>query len=790
MGNTVLSREKLCDDHFIRTFSNSDEQVAFPLGGIGTGNVSIGARGELKDWEIFNRPGKGVSLPYTFFALRTQVDGDKPVVRVLEGRLNPPYHASGGLYPSTLAGLPRMGETRFKGEYPICFVDYIDSKVPLQINLQAYTPFIPLNPQDSGIPTAIFKFRLTNTSSRRVNVTLVGSIFNAVGFDAGSLGQNVNVYRREDGFSGLYFSSEQFDGDELPFGNMTFVTTSSSTTVKTAWLRSGWFDTLQDFWDDFTQDGLLTDNTYDNPSSDGQSDVGSLGVVYTLEPGEHEEALFILSWYFPNRPYAWSSTCECDGGCEITQNYYATMFSDSWDVTGYVLDNFERLQNDTFRFHDAFFSSTLPGYVLDAVSSQMGIIRSTTCMWFADGRFFGWEGCHGRQGCCHGTCTHVWNYAQSLAFLFPSLEQEMRKINFLYQTDESGGMAFRTNLPLGKDFWEGRAADGQMGTIMRLYREWKLSGDNDFLRELWPKAKLAMEYAWEHWDQDQDGVMEGSQHNTYDINFEGPNSMMTSFYLGALKACAEMARAMGDEVSARKYQDLFERGRRRVEELLWNGEYYVQRIDDVDAYKYQYGTGCLSDQVIGQWFARIVGLGDLFDKEHVKTALRSIFIYNFLDDFSEHSNCQRTYVLNDEKGLLLCSWPHGGRPRFPFPYSDEAWTGIEYQVASHMIYEGLVDEGLTIVKAARERFDGIKRNPWNEYECGNHYARAMSSWALLTALSGFSFDMTKNEFSFDPKINRENFKCFWITGKAWGTYTRMETDEGVRESVDILYEKK
>jgi non-lysosomal glucosylceramidase len=498
----VFSREELYEDSSIRTFSNCAEQVAFPLGGIGTGNVSIGARGQLKDWEIFNRPGKDVTLPFTFFALRVQAESNEPVVRVLEGKMNPPYHASGGLYPSTLAGLPSMEKTCLKGEYPICHIDFMDPSVPLDISLQAYTPFIPLNPEDSGIPTAIFKFRLKNTSSKKVNVSLIGSIFNAVGFDVNSLGQNVNTYRKEDGFSGLYLSSNKFTPEELPFGNMTFVTTSDSTTVKTSWLRSGWFDTLQDFWDDFTDDGLLIDNTYDEPSSKMKSDVGSLGVVYTLQPGQEEEVLFILSWYFPNRPYAWRSTCECGDGCEITQNYYATMFSDSWDVTKYVLDNYDRLESDTFLFHDAFFSSTLPGYVLDAVSSQMSIIRSTTCMWFADGRFYGWEGCHGRDGCCHGTCTHVWNYAQSLAFLFPSLERQMRKINFLDQTDESGGMAFRTNLPLSKDIWKGRAADGQMGTIMRLYREWKISGDNDFLRELWPNVKLALEYAWEHWDKD------------------------------------------------------------------------------------------------------------------------------------------------------------------------------------------------------------------------------------------------------------------------------------------------
>src|SRR5947199_4066451 len=149
--------------------------------------------------------------------------------------------------------------------------------------------------------------------------------------------------------------------------------------------------------------------------------------------------------------------------------------------------------------------------------------------------------------------------------------------------------------------------------------------------------------------------------------------------------------------------------------------------------------------MLGQWFADVLGFDIGMKKERVRKTLQSIYRNNFKQDFWTHANTQRIYALNDEKGLVLCSWPNGGRPALPFVYSDEVWTGIEYQVAAHLIYQGLVEEGMIVAKAARDRYDGlprppIARNPWDEIECGGHYARAMSSWSLLLALSGWEYD--------------------------------------------------
>ncbi len=388
---------------------------------------------------------------------------------------------------------------------------------------------------------------------------------------------------------------------------------------------------------------------------------------------------------------------------------------------------------------------------------------------------------------------------------------------------------------------------------MRAYREWKLSGDTDWLKKIWDKIKLALEFAWKGcgdpppkdfewtkekitmpWDPNKDGVMEGEQHNTYDIEFYGPNTMTGTLYLGALKAAAEMAEALSDTKKAKEYIELFKKGSKRYDKLLWKDDYYIQNMYVLDGLKvpknlvspeeecapgccdtkgssadrghsvnasqkkskddttcvipkYQYGKGCLSDQLLGQYLAHVVGIGYVLNEDHVKRAVKSIFDYNFKNSMTDFSNVQRVYALNDEAGLLLCSWPHGNRPALPFVYSDEVWTGIEYQVAATLIYNGWTDEGLTIVKAVRDRYDGERRNPWDEEECGHHYARAMASWAVLLALSGFQYDGVVHEMTFAPVVNKNNFNTFWSCGSGWGSFTQKKNDDRADAELQLKY---
>lgn len=784
-------------DRTIRTYEGSTlSEIAFPIGGIGTGTISLGGRGNLRDWEIFNRPGKGKDLPYTFFSLWFREEGSEPISRVLEARIKPPYRGGFGIPTSCVPGLPRLSGARFRGEYPFAWIDFKD-EIPLGISLEAFNPFIPLNDLDSGIPVAIFKWRLINKSTKKVNVSLAMNLLNAIGYDGVSVlknrfndlfGLNLNELVHGKGFVGIRMSSNKYAKEDPRFGSMALVTTWGEVTYALRWERSIWWDDVQSFWHDFSSDGHLTEDPSADPSLDGETDVGTLGLLATLEPGEEVVLPFILTWHFPNLMNYWNQEEEVRG--KRIGNFYAKRFSDALGVAEYVVNELERLERETRLFHDTLFKSTLPGYVLDAISSQASIIRTPTCLWAEDGRFYAFEGCDDNAGCCPMNCTHVWNYEQALAHLFPNLERTMRLTDFLHNTDDFGNMAFRTLVPLVGARWKFKpAADGQMGCIMKLYREWKLSGDDCFLRGLWPYAKKALEYAWSAWDRDKDGLMEGEQHNTYDIDFQGPNPMTSSVYLGALRAAEEMAIHMGDETLANEYKVVYERGREKFGELLWNGEYYVQRLNGYSDIRYQFGEGCLSDQLLGQWFSHVVGLGHILPEEQVKLALRSILRYNWRENLSEHSNCQRTYALNEEGGLLLCTWPKGGRPMYPFPYCDEVWTGIEYQVAAHLIYEGFVEEGLRIVKVVRERYDGFKRNPWDEVECGHHYARALSSWSLLLALSGFEYNAPEKTIGFAPKLFKNEFASFFSTGVGWGIYRRTFKKGLQREVIEVLYGK-
>jgi hypothetical protein len=347
---------------------------------------------------------------------------------------------------------------------------------------------------------------------------------------------------------------------------------------------------------------------------------------------------------------------------------------------------------------------------------------------------------------------------------------------------------------------------------MKLYRDWQISGDAAWLAAMYPLAKRSLDYCIQRWDPERKGALFEPHHNTYDIEFWGPDGMCTSIYIGALSALGAMAAALGRDTERLEYADLAGRGARYIEKELFNGEYFEQKVQykglrdtsflelvasggtgkeskelvrllKKEGPKYQYGTGCLSDGVIGAWMARIYGIGLPIAQDKIRKNLQSIHKYNFRRNLWDHANPQRPgYALGGEPALLLCSWPRGGKPTLPFVYSDEAWTGIEYQVASHLIAEDFVREGLEIVKAVRSRHDGRARNPWNEYECGSYYARAMASYALLGALSGFRYSAVEQTLWFGPKLKPRPFTTFFSTASGYGT---ISLDERAL-TVDVL----
>ncbi len=521
-------------------------------------------------------------------------------------------------------------------------------------------------------------------------------------------------------------------------------------------------------------------------------------------------------------PVAKAEPCVCEPGTacapdKVPRTYvpwYATQFKSIQAVVDYWRAHNVEFRRRSEQFRDAFYDTTLPPEAVEAVAANLTILKSPTMLRQHDGRLWCWEGCGDGGGCCEGSCAHVWNYAQAVCHLFPALERGMRQTTFNEGQDEKGRQAFRVNLPITPGGSAFDASDGHLGEIMKAHREWRISGDAAWLKRYWPKVQTAMEYAIRTWDPRETGLLEEDHHNTYDINYFGPEGHCGSFYLGALAAAIRMGEAAGGDVT--RYRTLLAKGRGRMEKELFNGEYFIQIVrkegldrnfnplnpeDQSAAYreiakkvneqgpKYQYGTGCLSDGVLGLWMARMCGIEeDLVDPKLVRSHLLAVYKYNLKQDLSMHANPQRpSYAMGNDGGLLLCSWPKGGKPLLPFVYSDEVWTGIEYQVAAHLIMLGEADKGLEIVRVCRKRYDGVRRNPFNEYECGHWYARALSSYALLEALSGVRYDAVDKALRLRPGAPAAS-RSFLCTDTGYGMATVKDgkaSVEGVVGKIEV-----
>jgi len=786
------------------------KEISFPLGGIGTGCIGLAGNGRLRDWEIFNRPNKASTNGFSHFAIKAEVGGNVIDARVLNGDLMPPYVGevgkSYGFGPSRdqMAGVPHFRGTEFRGEYPIARLRFIDEKFPGNVQMVAFNPYIPLDDADSSIPAAFFEIKVINNTRKSIDYTVCLAVQNPL-----PSGSTVNAYDAKGKVRFVKLSSDKFNSDDADFGDLTIATDAEDVSYQEFWYRGQWFDSLGVYWRELSAPGKFQNRRYAK-GTPGVQDTCTLAARFQMRPGETGSSKFVISWSFPNCYNYWKpkkegqDECACPSKEKGTwRNYYATLFEDSTKSATFSLENWQRLYDGTLRFKDALFSSTLPTFVLDAISANISILKTPTALRLEDGSFYGWEGCNPASGCCEGSCTHVWNYQYALPFLFPNLERSMRDLDFRFNQREDGRMSFRLQLPLGSGFsdFPHACADGQFGGVIKCYRDWKISGDSSWLRSHWESIKRSIEYAWaetneDKWDLDRDGVLEGRQHHTLDMELFGPNSWLTGFYLAALRAGAEMADHFNDGDKAREYRNLFKRGKRWTDMHLFNGEYYRQIVDLKDRtilerfkpsdpkieatywddehkeLKYQYAEGCEVDQILAQWHANICGLGKIFDKAKTKKALKSIFRYNFKRGMRGFFNPCRIFGLNDESALVICEWPEGKyKPVFPIPYAEEAMNGFEYAAACHMIQEGLIDEGLEVVKAVRDRYDGEKRNPWNEFECGSNYARSMASYALLLALSGFEFDMVKGYMAFNPAWTENGrFKCFWSLGEGWGTF--------------------
>jgi non-lysosomal glucosylceramidase len=807
---------------YFRYAGEDARNVVFPLGGIGAGSIGIGADGRLRDWEIYNRPSKGSVNGFSHFAVRAERDGVVLDTRVLHGPfqgsltgdyLGKQFNSFGfGVRREHMAGFPSFESCALSGPYPVATLDFVDKRFPGTVKLNTFSPYLPMESRFSSMPVAMFEFSLTNTTDKAIDYTLFGCL----AFD---FRDQATVTVGNAGDRTALNGRSVCDPKSIHYSELSISTDWAETSHQHHFFRGSWFDALEVYWQDINRPGPLKDRHYEDGATHRMSgsravaEHSTLACHLTIAPGESKTVKVAIAWYVPNASKYWVSQNALIGEPKdipsVWKNYYATQWGSADSVAAEAFLRWEFLAGQTKRLQAELLASTLPNSVLDAVSANLSIVKTATVLRLEDGTFYGWEGCHPDAGSCEGSCTHVWNYQQVLPFLFPDLERSMREADFAYnQLPDSGGMAFRMALPLGIGTSNDRpCVDGQFGNVLKAYRDWKLTGDLDWLRQMWPHVKAAIGYAWhpdnyDMWDPEKSGVLTGRQHHTLDMELFGPSSWLNGFYLGALLAGSQMARAVGDDDTAAEFAEIYARGRKWTHENLFNGSYFIQDVDLTDKaqlarfesklgqsnyvrgsiydlywsdehgqVKYQVGQGCEIDQVLAQWHAGLYGLGDVFEPEKFASAVRAIYQHNFKRRLGDEANPCRVFGLEGEAGTLMCAWPAGvERPAIPVPYSQESMHGFEYAFGCQLMMIGELEKGIEVFAAVRDRYRGHNRNPWNEIECGSNYARSMASYAAVLVLSGFAFDLSAGRIAFAPKLQSGGrFRSMWSTGTAWGT---------------------
>jgi non-lysosomal glucosylceramidase len=512
----------------------------------------------------------------------------------------------------------------------------------------------------------------------------------------------------------------------------------------------------------FTHQGIAV------PSYPESADLPGVGGSFTLTPGQKQRFVFFYAWYFPN--------LSVDGG--LVGRHYQTRFQDAQEVATEVASRYDELAIATKEWVDNWNNSSLPHWFLDRSLIALDTLATESSYRFANGRVWSWEG----VGAGPGTCIHVWHYAQSNAHLFPAFSRNLREVTdfSISQDKATGGIAMRAE--------DDRTVptDGQAGVILEAWREHRSSADDEFLRRNWPGIREAISYLIEH-DTDNDGFIDGPQPVTEDAAWYGKMPFIATLYQAALRASEEMAGEVGDPAFASQCHDLYKKSRAAMSSLF-NGEFFVQELDPAFQDIVATGPGSFIDQLLGQWWAFQTGLGQITDPSQVKKAMQSLWHYNYTTDvgpFRRQFTSGRTYALDKEAALVMCTWPNGGyRPawatQWSSEYFNENWTGQEHAAAATMVYAGLLEEGLAVMRSVHDRYHPAKRNPFSEIEYSDHYSRAMSSYSVYLAITGFSYHGPKAEIAFAPKLGADNFQCAFTAPEGWGSF-KQQTNGNVRE---------
>jgi uncharacterized protein (DUF608 family) len=763
------------------------DYIGMPVGGIGCGCVYLGGDGRLWLWDVFNKNQTGViyknvkwheKIQFNFDFLRP-FDGAnyvEPVkdVRPLEQGFAIRIETEGKTIVKRLQA-DEWDEVSFEATYPMATVRYIGKDVPVVVTLHAWSPFIPLNAEDSGLPVTILSYTIENKSTTPANITLTGWLENKSSLYSADSEEyfRVNDGFKGDGFAGVMGTSHSYNWVDETFefagdyGNFSLASFNKNPRVNSDAALSS--------------EASFFDQENDKKTKiEKRKAITSVGNSATVAPGANIELHFAIAWYFPNLSF---ELIKREGG-----RYYANQFKSSREVVQYVSSNFERLSDETKTWCDTWYhQSTLPYWFLERTFLNISTLATTTSHRFQSGRFYAWEG----VGSCPGTCNHVWQYAQAMGRIFPALERDLReRVDLGIAFHDDGHIGFRGEYDMQP------AIDGQAGRILGIYREHQMSADDSFLKRNWSKTKHAVEFLLAQ-DVNGDGMTDTQLENTLDAKWPGEIAWIVGLTIAAVRAGERMAEEMNDHDFASVCKRYVTNGVANMEKQLYNGEYFIHRPDAKKGRTVigSYNT-CHIDQVYGQSWAHQVGLGRVLDKTKTLSALKALWKYNFTTDvgpYLKDHHGGRPYALPGERGMIMNTnpaneeIPYGVKDAWQVTYFHECMSGFEHQVAAHMMAEGMVEESLILTRAIHDRYHAAKRNPFNEVECSDHYARAMASYGTFITACGFTYHGPAQSIGFDPKVNQNNFKAAFTTAEGWGSFAQVVHGKQQEHRISLQY---
>jgi uncharacterized protein (DUF608 family) len=773
----------------VKTHRSNKPRCGLPLGGLGAGWFEIRQDGTTARWNIFNNAplGSGPVFPFLdhsmlFFIARWQYDGEEPRMKLFQ--IEESHDVAGLSHHEIQYIFPWMTGVEtidFEASFPFARFAFRAPDMPFEADLTAWSPFIPFDAKNSALPGAFFDFTLRSAADRPMTVTLAASFRNGAAFDVPDRFYTVRTTAGE-GRRGFEASCGHVPDGHATAGTSGLASLAADSRCFLGWAHPHHFHERFIIEDDFPEADITAgvnkvDKETGRPTVYSDFCWNTIAVQRRLERrGDAFDHTFIAAWHFPNLhaldPKTKGKGTRRGAADRIEGHYYGNFFANSAEVADYLADHRADLLARTRAFHAAFFRSDAPRYALDQVNSQMATLFTSS--WFTrEGNFGVIEGLGPEESFAGLSTTDVAMFGSPMyAALFPELSRRVNRAYARFQ--RPNGVIAHSIVYNFAECCEGEASGHRLDLpaqfVYLALRDFFWSNDEAYLREIYEPCRAAVEYVLRERDKNGDGLpdMEGVMCSYDNFPMYGVSSFVAGQFVLALKALAEAARRIGRTADAERYGTLFERGREKFDRALWNGEYY--RLSNEEGGRGA-DEGCLSDQLIAQWAAHQVGLGHLFDPDRTRAALKGVLRHNF----------------RDWQGLRNCQWPadrfiHPIAPNIWVDQANTCWTGVELEFSALLIYEGLVEEGLNVLKTCddRHRTSGMY---FDHQEFGGHYFRPLSAWSNVNALLGL--EIRGGTYTFAPRLPERNLRLFFAAPDGWGHYRRRADDAAETISIRV-----